>query len=194
MRRWALVLVLVLGVAHADGRRPWIEVAAGGSIPLGLSDEWVKRFDASAEFSVRGGVTLARARRRLGLGGELSFTPLHTTPANLAFGSEDRWSMYRLRLGPSARAGVQVGPALFYGQIGFAVDLFFGSFTQGVSGTTCDMHSFGLAALPAVGVRDPDQHIGVELAAPIAVHRRGDLCFDANYTSLDVDILATLSF
>jgi hypothetical protein len=191
---WIWTILLAVATASADERRPIIELAAGGAVPIGGSDEWTKRFDASLLLIARGGVSFAHAQRRLGLDVEVAFSPLHTEPKPMAFGNQDRWSFDRLRFGPAVRAGLERGPAFLYAQVALDVDWIFGSFTNGTSGVVCDTHSFGWAIAPAVGLRDPAQHIGVELALPIAHHGRTDPCFDANYTGIDLDVLATLNF
>jgi len=185
--------VSIPSVAHAD---PFVELAGGVMFPISNSD-WTNAVDVSPKFAARGGI----ARGDLEGLFTLDWTPVQakTNPVDTDL------SYNRFRMLVSAQLRHQFAPNIrLSARAGFGIDIAHASYTVTVPilGTTSGSDTdTGFAFEPALGIwysLGGKTELGLELALPVGTHsqdanaQNGNFSF--HYTSVDVDLLATIRF
>jgi hypothetical protein len=187
-----LAVLAVGGVGHAE---PFVELAGGVMFPV-ANDDWTNTVDVSPKFAARGGVA------RGDVEGLLSFdwTPAQAKADPLF--TDLRYNRFRLlasaqvrhAFAPNVRLSLRVGLGLDIAHVGYTVDI---PLVGSTSGSDTDT---GFAFEPAVGIwyAFGTTELGLELAFPIASHSEDADAQTGNpgfhYTSVDVDLLATVRF
>lgn len=190
----ALAASLLAPAAPASAES-FVELAGGVMFPVG-NDDWTNVIDVSPKLAVRGGAG------RHGLEGMLSFD---WTPAQAktdpVFGdvSYNRFrvlvgAQLRQAIAPRIRLSARLGVGVDIAHAGYTVDIPFVGTTSGSDTHTGFAFEPGVGLWYALGSTD----LGIELALPVSTHDRnantqnGEIGF--HYTSIDVDLLATVRF
>jgi len=185
-------LVTAAGVAHAD---PFVELAGGVMFPVSNSD-WTNTVDVSPKFAARGGVSRGDLEGLL----SLDWTPVQAKAdplfTDLGYNRFRVLASVQLRhqFAPNIRLSLRAGFGIDIAHAGYTVTIPLVGTTSGSDTDT------GFAFEPALGIWYAlgTTEVGLELAFPISTHSKdanvqtGEFGF--HYTSVDVDLLATVRF